>query len=728
MEKKPKNPRPQAGGFLLYFRKCFPVTPYPEDHILPLLRSFIVIVALFLLFPIPAYADSAPRVTHMDLQLRLNPHRQSLDGVAALLVDANGADRISFQLSPNTEITGIRVQGRIAPYTFFSGELTIRIANAKQPGQPLTINYRSYFDDPVPSAPIQNEDPTYGVAATISERGVFLAAGSGWYPWHVESDPTFRVRVEAPLGIEAVTAGRLARRGTTKTTSFSVWEGERPVGPLSLSAGNYRIQRSEGEGIPVSTYFYPESEDLAPAYLKAAGDYLKMYQELFGPYPFGKFAIVENFFPTGYGFPSWTLLGRSVIRLPFILETSLGHEIAHSWWGTGVRVDLRQGNWSEGLTSYVAEHLYKERSSAAEGREYRLNLLRDYAALAVPGEDFALMDFLRRDSRASQAVGYGKAAMVFHMVRKRVGEEAFWGGLKKITSERMYQKVAWEDFAAAFTETSGQPMLPFMRQWLERPGAPELHLDRVTVSRKEQSWQVKGELVQNGGPYELDIPLLLETTGEPVRATLAATTSRTVFEFTSSQKPLRLLVDPEVDNFRRLAPAERPPTVNSLRAAQNLVVVVSEQLPKPVAQAALQLLIALRQERAPVLSELEATPERLKGKDLLLIGVPLRKELLPELPEEFHLEGKQATLGGKDWQFADTTLFATLGQPEETDRVTALFLPESVEGALSGVRKIPHYGKFSYLTFVAGVNQAKGTWTAGKSPLIRTLNIKEAQP
>ena len=713
---------------MLYFRQCIPFTPYPEDNTLPLLRFFVVIAVLSLLLPCPAQAETAPRVTHMDLQLRLDPHRQSLDGVAALLVDANGADQISFQLSPNTEITGIRVQGRVAAYSFFAGVLTVRIANAKQPGQPLTINYRSYFDDPVPDAPIQNEDPTYGVAATISEKGTFLAAGSGWYPWHVESDPTFRVRVEAPLGIEAVTAGRLARRNYTKTTSSSVWEGERPVGPLSLSAGNYRIQRRESDGIPIATYFYPESEDLAPGYLKAAEEYLRLYQELFGPYPFGKFAIVENFFPTGYGFPSWTLLGRSVIRLPFILETSLGHEIAHSWWGNGVRVDLRQGNWSEGLTSYVAEHLYKERSSAAEGRDYRLNILRDYAALTAPADDFALMDFLRRDSRASQAVGYGKAAMVFHMVRKRIGEEAFWGGLKKIASEKMYQKVAWEDFAAAFTETSGRPMLPFLRQWLEHPGAPELSLDRVVVSRKEQTWQVKGELVQTGGPYDLDIPLVLETAGEPVRATLAATTGRTGFEFTSSQKPLRLLVDSEVDNFRRLAPSELPPTVNNLRAAKNLVVVVSEQLPKPIAQAALQLLIALRQDRAPVLSELEATPERLKGKDLLLIGLPVRKELWPELPEEFQLRGKQATLGGKDWQFADTTLFATLGQPDETERVTALFLPESVEGALSGVRKIPHYGKFSYLTFVAGVNQSKGTWPAGKSPLIRTLDDKEPQP
>ena len=62
-----------------------------------------------------------------------------------------------------------------------------------------------------------------------------------------------------------------------------------------------------------------------------------------GPYPFPKFAIVENFFPTGYGFLSYTLLGGSVLKLPFIPETSLRHEIAHSWWGNGVLVDYAAG-------------------------------------------------------------------------------------------------------------------------------------------------------------------------------------------------------------------------------------------------------------------------------------------------------------------------------------------------------------------------------------------------
>ena len=70
-----------------------------------------------------------------------------------------------------------------------------------------------------------------------------------------------------------------------------------------------------------------------------------MYRQLIGPYPYGKFALVENFWETGYGMASFTLLGPQVIRFPFILNSSYPHEILHNWWGNSVFVDYASGNW-----------------------------------------------------------------------------------------------------------------------------------------------------------------------------------------------------------------------------------------------------------------------------------------------------------------------------------------------------------------------------------------------
>ena len=86
-------------------------------------------------------------------------------------------------------------------------------------------------------------------------------------------------------------------------------------------------------------------------------------------YPYASFALVENFWETGYGMPGFTLLGPRVIRFPWILTSSYPHELLHNWWGNAVYVDYGRGNWCEGLTAYMADHLFAEQRG--EGEIYR---------------------------------------------------------------------------------------------------------------------------------------------------------------------------------------------------------------------------------------------------------------------------------------------------------------------------------------------------------------------
>src|SRR5688500_19255178 len=131
-----------------------------------------------------------------------------------------------------------------------------------------------------------------------------------------------------------------------------------------------------------------------------------MYGEMIGPYPYGTLALVENFWETGYGTPSFTLLGPQVVRFPFILHPSWPHELLHNWWGNGVFVV--GGNWCEGLTAYLADHMVNEQNG--KGDEYRRTTLQKYEdfVAADPARDFPLAQLGNRFSAASEAVGYGK--------------------------------------------------------------------------------------------------------------------------------------------------------------------------------------------------------------------------------------------------------------------------------------------------------------------------------
>ena len=66
-----------------------------------------------------------------------------------------------------------------------------------------------------------------------------------------------------------------------------------------LVAGKYKVTNVQHNGIDIYAYFFPEEQGLAETYINATIRYLDMYQKLLGGYPYGKFAIVENFFQTG---------------------------------------------------------------------------------------------------------------------------------------------------------------------------------------------------------------------------------------------------------------------------------------------------------------------------------------------------------------------------------------------------------------------------------------------
>ena len=170
--------------------------------------------------------------------------------------------------------------------------------------------------------------------------------------------------------------------------------------------------------------------------------------------------------------PSFTLLGEQVIRFPFILESSYPHEILHNWWGNGVYPDYESGNWSEGLTAYLADHLFREMDGA--GSEYRKEMLARYKNYVASDDDFALSEFTSRNSAASHAVGYGKTLMLWHMLRVKIGDELFLSGLNKLYADYKFKRASFDDIAILFSEVSGQDLTPFFDQWVNRVGAPAL--------------------------------------------------------------------------------------------------------------------------------------------------------------------------------------------------------------------------------------------------------------
>ncbi len=654
------------------------------------------------------------------LFIELKPEQQMLQGTAHIHVESLPSDLLLFHLSKKSTIRGIFVNGKKAQFRF--SESTLFVPVNADIGRPvdIRIEYSAVFADPVPHLPANTDNPGFGVEGVISEKGCFLLGGSGWRPVMPGDKKPLSLTVKAPEGMIAVTSGKRAGEKTEGGNTYSRWEIGRAGKGLSLSAGYFDVFRKQAHNVPVLAYFYPDTRHLADDYLTAASAYIADYASMFGPYPFSKFAIVENFFPTGYGFASYTLIGSRVLRLPFIIDTSLGHEIAHCWWGNGVYPDYSKGNWSEGLTTYVAEHRFKERDSLQKARDYRFQILRNYATLIDASNDFPLARFTARIDQATKVIGYDKGTMFFHMLRKEVGDDIFWKGLAEMFTRHLFKPASWKDFREIYESLSGKPLKMFFDQWINRKGAPQIALENVeTFEDINGKRVVKGMLVQKPPFFHLNVAVALETDQERMAKMVPLRKKMSPFEFILEKGvPVKLSVDPDADIFRKLHDSQIPPTINSLKASRSLLVVMAEGADFLSKQIAELLINSLGVTNYRIVFERDLHKMEMESHDLLWLGLPSSKDLLPFLPENIFFRKEAFVLNGTEYFPEKNTLFGVFEHPAAGHRVMGLFLPCCAENLETSARKITHYGKYSYLVFERGQATEKGIWPSKQSPLV----------
>jgi len=102
------------------------------------------------------------------------------------------------------------------------------------------------------------------------------------------------------------------------------------------------------------------------------------------------------------------------------------------------------------------------------------------------GKDIPLSSFTGRTDRATSAIGYGKSAMVFHMLRKTVGDEIFFSSLKRFVEKNSFKSASWAEVREAFEVGYGKNLDWFFRQWVDEKGAPELEIKDPELNTEEQ--------------------------------------------------------------------------------------------------------------------------------------------------------------------------------------------------------------------------------------------------
>jgi hypothetical protein len=513
------------------------------------------------------------------------------------------------------------------------------------------------------------------------------------------------------------------------------WDAPEPQDDLYLVADRYTEYTAKAGAVDAMVFLRTPDAALARQFLNATTGYLALYSTLIGPYPYGKWAAVENFWETGYGMPSFTLLGPKVMRFPFILHSSYPHEILHSWWGNGVFAETSGGNWSEGLTAYLADHLVKEQGG--EGAEYRQATLQKYADYVLGGRDLPLADFRSRHGSVTEAVGYGKSLMLFHQLRRELGDETFVAGLRALWSRKRFASASFDDVRRAFEQASGKELGWFFDQWVSRTGAPEIRLHQVRAAGADgRDLVLTLEQTQAGDSYRIRVPVAVTVEGLPEAVVAVVAMAGRTVETTLPRlpgRPLRVDVDPGFDVFRRLDRSEMPPAMSQAFGADQALVLIPANAP-PALAAAYRVLATALEHSGP--GDVEVREDREidelpRDRAVFLLGWENR--FLPAVRTA--IARYDAAIGDDDVRLERSTLprrghtyVFTARHPANPGLSlswAALDDPSAAEGL---GRKLPHYNKYSYLAFEGAEPTivAKGRWPVIDSPLTRLLVKDEA--
>ncbi|AKJ94899.1 aminopeptidase N [Thioalkalivibrio versutus] len=621
-----------------------------------------------------ASADTA--YDGVTLEVELDPSQARLEGrFEADPARIDPASLRRFRLDPGIAVDAVTLGGQVVEFDRSEdGWLEL----AREPGAddgPLAIRYGARLSAPDQARP---------GSGYLGPDGGYLPPGADWYPRRPDAEPhAVRIELKSLGGHLGVASGsRVAeeRRGDEYHATF-----EHPAGrALAIATGPWEPAELRVGDVEVRTLFPVGLEErFGETYREQAAKYLQRFNDEIGPYPFATFTIAASPQPVGLAFSGFTLLGERVIPLPFIPHTSLGHEVLHAWWGTGVYVDYSAGNWSEGLTTYMADYQFKR--DRGEGRDERGQWLRDYAALPA-GEDRAHGSFRGGNSGAARIAGYHRGAMLWRMLEDRIGREALLSGARTLYDEWRFREADWDAVIGAFDGTTDEDLRPFFSQWVERAGAPALELTGLRREARGDGWRVQGRLQQRDeqAPWELYVPLELETENGRETHWVELNAVEKGISLETSSRPLAIAIDPDWRMFRHLAADESPAILRQGALDPEARVVALED--------------AEPSEVAPWLGRVPGSAHDAEGMRIVLgshssVAGWLGRHDLPSDPVALANAGEIGP-GARAWAVPDTRLVVISGADAGTRREV-----------LAALRHRSHY---SYL--LPGAN---GEWQTG---------------
>ncbi len=421
----------------------------------------------------------------------------------------------------------------------------------------LTIQHVGKAEDRATFTILYSGEPANGLVISENKYGDRTFFGDNWpnraFYWlptvdHPSDKATVAWAITAPNHYQVVANGRLVEEtDLDDSTRLTRWETSVPLATKVMVFGAARFaveQVGEIYNVPVSSWVYPQNRDEGFYDYEMALEIVDWFINHVGPYPYAKLANVQS--KTMFGgmenagnifYFEGSVSGKREI------EGLLAHEIAHQWFGNSASEASWHHSWlSEGFATYFT-NLYIEqkhgRDRFVEGEIEQRNSVVAYSKKEfVPLVNPAITDYMQVLSTNT----YQKGGWVLHMLRKQLGDDLFWKGMRTYYATYTHSNAYSDDLRHVLEDVSGQDLKVFFDQWVYRAGQPNLDV----------SWSYKGQtltvdVIQKQAEafqFPLEIDIVFED-GSTIRKSVDIASKSTSATFTMEKKPVEIVLDPD---------------------------------------------------------------------------------------------------------------------------------------------------------------------------------------
>ncbi len=526
---------------------------------------------------LPLYNPSAKRendLLHTKLDLRFDWAKEQVLGKATLTLkpyfyptDKVVLDAKGFQFNK------INFEGSNQPlkYEYDSSKVTIHLGKTYTRNQEYKL-FIDYTATPAASG---------GSAAITSDKGLFFINprkeeadkpqqiwtqgetenNSRWFP--TIDKPNERATNEITLTVEdrfkTLSNGLLvSSKKNTDGTRTDHWKMDMPHAPylVMIAVGEYAVVSDKWNGKAVDYYVEPKFEKYARSIFPHTPEMLQFFSDKLGvAYPWQKYSqvVVRDYVSGAMENTTAVIFGEFMQGTDRQLvdarqnETITAHEMFHHWFGDYVTCE----SWSnltlnEGFANY-SEYLWLEQKHGRDEADFhRLNEMNGYMQSAAQEAHPLIHYGYDNKEDMFDAHSYNKGGLILHMLRKYVGDDAFFTALQSYLKKNAFTEVEADELRLAFEDVTGEDLNWFFDQWFFKEGQPELKVAYdyddeykevvVTVEQLQDPKQMPGVFVL---PVDIDV----YTDGKMVRHNFRIDQRSNSFRIPAAKDPELIVFD-----------------------------------------------------------------------------------------------------------------------------------------------------------------------------------------